>query len=171
MSDRESVCEWVQAQNGVTLTLWVPKIMPSGRGNMQHRVKCLNLTLKRIFQGYIFFRKYMRSIALLNLKDGKEEIIYAFWRWTLLQNGPDWSTNIPLFSMPSVLCPALPKLEGKNLGSLTCSFFICYHVNIRLIIPLQSPKKRNIWDWKGINKISKWDRIRVNPRRKLNIAF
>lgn len=62
----------------VTLTLWVPKIMASGSGNMQHRVKCLNLTLKRIFKGYIFFIKYMRSIALLNLKDGKEEIIYAF---------------------------------------------------------------------------------------------
>lgn len=62
----------------VTLTLWVPKIMASGRGNVQHRVKCLNLTLKRIFQGYIFFRGYMRSIALLNLRDGKEEIIYAF---------------------------------------------------------------------------------------------
>lgn len=30
------------------------------------------------FPRVYFFRKYMRSIALLNLKDGKEEIIYAF---------------------------------------------------------------------------------------------
>lgn len=47
-----------------------------------------------------------------------------------------------LYALCSVPSPA--KIRGKNLGSLTCSFFICYHVNIRLIIPLQFPKKRNI---------------------------
>lgn len=38
----------------VTLTSYVPKIMAGDQGNMQHRLKCLNLILKIIFQGCIF---------------------------------------------------------------------------------------------------------------------
>lgn len=61
-------------------------------------------------------------------------------KWSISKHGPPSL----LYALRSVPSPA--KIRGKNLGFLTCSFFICYHVNIRLIIPPQFPKKRNIQD-------------------------
>jgi len=78
------------------------------------------------------------------------------WRWALLPKYLELSTDIPPFSMPSALCPTLPRL-GEQAYVPWLVHFSCYPVNKRLIIPLWFPKKRNIQDWKGINEISKME--------------
>lgn len=77
---------------------------------------------------------------------------------------------------PSLLCalcsmPCSAKVRGTTLHSMTCPFFICYPVIIRLMIPPRFPKKRNIQDWKGINEISKMEQDQSQPKVETQYCF
>lgn len=134
--DRES-----QSNMIVTLTSWVPKIMTSDQGNMQHSEMPKFAFQKNFPRVYFLDKVCMWSIALLHLRDGEEDIIHAFWRWTLLQKVFRMKPGHPslLYALCSMPCAA--KIRGTSLPSQTCSFFICYPVNIRLIIPHNSQRR------------------------------
>lgn len=110
----------------------------------------------------------MWSIALLHVRGEKELITLAFWRYSKISKIKDGKAFL-LHIFCLMLCLYHKKRTSFHLQS--CSFFIYYLVNIRLIILPHFSKKRNIQDGKEINEISKMEQDQSQTKVEIWYCF
>lgn len=100
----------------VTLTLWIPKITASGRGNMQQNEMPKFDFAKNFFQGIFFFQRIYEIYSPSKSKGSEGGNYICFLGMDIASKWSRWKHGHPslLYALCSVPSPA--KIREKNLA-------------------------------------------------------